>query len=444
MVQKGDDAQSPSAYDYYVVGILALIYMFSTIDRTLISVLAEPIKEEFALSDGQIGLLTGAAFAISYSAAGIPLGMLADRLVRVRLLASLVSVWSFLTVASSLATGWVTLALARVGVAAAESGASPAAMSLITDYFGKERRGFAMSLFYVSTPLGVAISFVLGGYLASLHGWRSVFVYAGLPGLILAGLVLFTIAEPKRGQKDAAETKISDDIRAEADKQKKSHVREAFNIIMGTPAILLLILAAASVVVAQASLSAFMAPFFIRFHDMDIAQAGLTIGLAKGITGVIGIVVGGIVADRLAKVSMSGSPRVVGLLMILAAPFAITAFIVSDWRVAIAFVAAYNILNYTYYGATFATYMTIAPAKLRGVLGAILAVALNIVGYGFGPPLAGLTSDLLAGFGIADHLRWALVITSIFFAIAGILYIATSQAIRRVESRNSEPVGFAA
>lgn len=412
--------------------------MFSTIDRTLISVLAEPIKEEFGLSDGQIGLLTGAAFAISYSAAGIPLGILADRVMRVRLITAVVAIWSALTMASSLATGWATLALARVGVGAAESGASPASMSLITDYFHKERRGFAMSLFYVSTPLGVMISFALGGMLAAAHGWRNVFVYAGIPGLILAALVFFTIAEPLRGRLDNKADENDCDGSPEKDAPKAGRFVEAVKVIKATRPLWLLISAAASVVVAQAALAAFMAPYFIRFHNLDIGTAGVVIGLAKGVSGVLGIVVGGIVADRLAKVSMWGSTRVLGFLMVATAPFAIMTFLAPDWRIAIAFVSIYNILNYTYYGATFATYMTIAPANLRGVMGAILAVALNIVGYGFGPPFAGILSDILEGFGLDDHLRWALVITALFFAIAGTLFFCTSVAIRKLQSDETQ------
>ena len=128
----GREGQS-TAYSYYVLFVLAFVYMFSTVDRTLISVLAEPIKREFDLSDGQLGILTGLAFAISYSIAGIPLGLLADRFRRTRLLASLVAIWSGLTFLSGMATSWFTLALARIGVGASESGASPASMSLITD-----------------------------------------------------------------------------------------------------------------------------------------------------------------------------------------------------------------------------------------------------------------------------------------------------------------------
>src|SRR6185436_5629951 len=155
----------------------------------------EPIKREFGLSDGQLGLLTGLAFAISYSVAGIPLGLLADRVARKRLLSGLVAVWSGLTFLSGIATSTLTLALARIGVGASESGASPASMSLITDYFPKERRGLAMALFYMSTPIGTSLAFAIGGAVEANYGWRAAFFVAGGPGLLLSLIILLSVCE---------------------------------------------------------------------------------------------------------------------------------------------------------------------------------------------------------------------------------------------------------
>src|SRR5690606_2470574 len=137
--------------------------------------------------------------------AGIPLGLLADRYRRTRLLASLVAVWSGLTFVCGIASSAVTLALARIGVGASESGASPASMSMITDYFPKERPGFALSLFYMSTPIGLAVAFGAGGWIAANHGWRAAFFVAGGPGLILALLILLTVRDPIRGRFDAVD-----------------------------------------------------------------------------------------------------------------------------------------------------------------------------------------------------------------------------------------------
>lgn len=426
-VVDGQGKDSP-AYSYYVLFILALVYMFSTVDRTLISVLAEPIKKEFGLSDGQLGLLTGLAFAISYSIAGIPLGLLGDRVRRTRLLASLVTVWSGLTFLSGMATSALTLTLARIGVGASEAGASPASMSIITDYFPKERRGLALSVFYMSTPIGVALTFSLGGAIAAVHGWQVAYFVAGGPGVILALLIILTVREPVRGRYDAVDPAAT---------RERYRFRDATRTLLEIRPLLYLLLAAVCVVIAQAGMSAFFSPFLIRIHGMSVAEAGYAIGAVKGPTGIVGLLAGGLVADRLAKRSLDGGIRIVGFLMMLAAIFAIGTVTVPDWTVALILTGCFNFLNYTYYGATFATYMTLAPVHMRGALAGIFAVALTMIGYGFGPPLAGVSSDLFRILGAAEPLRWALVVTASFFAVAGLVFVAAARAIRAMEAGRS-------
>ena len=416
--------EGSSAYAYYVLFILALVYLFSSIDRTLISVLAEPIKRDFGLSDGQLGLLTGLAFAISYSLAGIPLGLLVDRHSRTRVLAGLVTIWSGLTFLSGLAVSAVTLGLARIGVGASESGASPASMSLVTDYFPKEKRGFALSLFYMSTPISIAVSFAIGSFIAANYGWRAAFFVAGVPGLLLAALILFTVREPPRGRYDPVDPEAS---------RARYKFREAAKALVSTRPLLLLMLGAVSVVIAQAGIGAFTSPFLIRVHGLTIEQAGYAIGAVKGPTGILGLLAGGLVADRLAKRSTDAGPRMVGLLMLLCTPCVAAAMLVPSWTAAMIFIGAFNFLNYTYYGATFATYMTLAPVRMRGALAGMLAVANTMVGYGFGPPLAGTASDLLGDAGVADPIRWALVITGCFFAVGGVVFLTAARAIGRME-----------
>jgi len=426
MDAKADPVETPSALrSYYVLAVLAFVYMFSTVDRTMISVLAEPIKREFGLSDSQLGLLTGLAFAISYSIAGIPLGLLADRVRRTRLLAALVTIWSGLTFLSGLATSALTLGLARIGVGASESGASPASMSLITDYFPKERRGLALALFYMSTPIGVALSFSLGGTVAAIYGWRAAFLFAGGPGLLLALLILFTVREPQRGRYDPGKPALPGE---------RPGLWDAAKTLVRIRPLLLLLLGAVAVVVAQAGIGAFSSPFLIRVHGLSVQEAGQTIGAIKGPTGLVGLLAGGLIADWLARRSPDAGPRLVGLLMLLAAPFAIAAMLVDDWTKVILCIGTFNFLNYTYYGAVFATYMTLSPVHMRGALAGMFAVSMTMIGYGLGPPLAGTASDMFASFGIAEPIRWALVVTASFFAVGGLLFLAAARSIRRIDN----------
>jgi MFS family permease len=236
---------------------------------------------------------------------------------------------------------------------------------------------------------------------------------------------LWTVREPRRGNFDPPQP-----VGAPFAQHSFGEVART---IANIKPLLLLLLAAVSVVIAQAGLSAFMSPFLIRVHDLSVEEAGYAIALAKGPTGILGILAGGIIADKLARRSTSAAPRVVGFLIITAAPLAILGLLAGSWIVAILLFAAYNFFNYTYYGATFSTYMTLAPVRMRGALAAILAVALTMVGYGVGPTLAGASSDLLAVNGVADPLRWALVIIALFFIIAGSLFLAAAKSIRQMD-----------
>ena len=178
-----------SRYSWYVVTVLLAVYMVHHLDRMIITLLLEPIGRDFDLSDSQLGLLAGLAYAVPFAIAGLPLGMLVDRVNRVRLLTVLVTVWSGLTTLAAFATGFWTLLLARVGVAAAEAGGTPTNVSIISDQIPAARRSTALGVYYMGAALGTIIGFSLAGTIAAEYGWRAGFLVAGLPGLLL-GLVL--------------------------------------------------------------------------------------------------------------------------------------------------------------------------------------------------------------------------------------------------------------
>jgi MFS family permease len=243
-------------------------------------------------------------------------------------------------------------------------------------------------------------------------------------------LILLTVREPVRGRFDAVDPEAG---------RERYRFRDAARTLVEIRPLLLLMMAAVCVVIAQAGIGAFASPFLIRVHELSVQEAGFAIGAIKGPTGIVGLLAGGLVADRLARRSADAGPRVVGLLMLLAAPFAIAAMLVPNWTAVVICIGCFNFLNYTYYGATFATYMTLAPVRMRGALAAMFAVAMTMIGYGFGPPLAGLSSDLLGALGVAEPIRWALVINGSFFAVGGILFLAAARSIKRM---NAEPEGI--
>lgn len=177
-------------HSWYTLGLLTLIYLCHAVDRSVISIVLEPLKQEFGISDSQVGILTGLAYATLYALAGIPIGYLIDRRNRRNLLAVLVAVWSACTVACGFAQNYWHLLTARLTVGAAEAGGAPTALSIISDLFPPDRRSTAISIFWVSTALGTAVSFAIGGLVAAEYGWRAAFFVAGLPGLLLVILLL--------------------------------------------------------------------------------------------------------------------------------------------------------------------------------------------------------------------------------------------------------------
>ena len=421
--QTSDTGDTDKRNRWWALALLTALYTLSTVDRNVVSILAEPIRQEFGLSDSQLGFLTGTVFAISFSLAGIPLGLLADRVNRVRLLAGLLAIWSLLTVVSGFTRTYVALLLARIGVAAAESGASPASMSLITDLFPKEKRGTALGFFYTSTPLGLAIGFGLGGFIAAHFGWRAAFLFAGLPGLIISALLILTLREPKRGAQDAP--------RSGSAALVGSSLPQLLKLTLQRKTMLFLLLAAVSMIIAQAGIGSFIAPFLIRIHGLPIDQVGGMVALAWGGGGLFGLPLGGIFADRAAKGSPERAPRFVALSAALTAPLAIAAFLAPNPTLALALVFGCSIVGHAYYGATFSVYLSVAPAAIRGAAGALLIVALNLIGYGVGPQFTGILSDVFAAQGVANSLRWALVSVSCVYLVAALFFVASSFTVRR-------------
>src|SRR5262245_55990639 len=189
-------------YPYYVLGVLFVVYIFNFIDRQILAILLQPIKEDLKISDTALGFLTGFAFAVFYTFAGLPLARLADRWVRRSLIAISIALWSVMTATSGLARGFSDLALARIGVGIGEAGATPPAHSLLSDYFPPEKRATALALYASGVPVGVGLGFWLGGWINDTYGWRMAFFVIGLPGVVMALIVRLTVREPIRGMSE--------------------------------------------------------------------------------------------------------------------------------------------------------------------------------------------------------------------------------------------------
>ena len=390
-------------YRNYVLAVLLLAYVANTIDRSsVLAVSLQAIKLEFGATDTQLGLLGGIAFALFYSTLGIPIAALADRTSRRNVFALAVGLWSAMTALCGLAVNFATLFVTRIGTAIGEAGGSPPSHSLISDYFPKNRRGTAFSIFALGVPVGTMLGNAFAGWGNQHYGWRATFMMAGLPGLFIAILARFTILEPPRG--------FSDAVQLDRTPAGAPGILEALSFLWRRSSFRHLSLAAALHSVAWYASGAFNAAFLIRSHQMTAGQAGNWLALFAGI-GALGTALGGYAADRL---SVRTSDRrwymwTPGLATLAMIPFQFSAYLTPNLRVALPSFAVMMFLAAVFFGPSFAMTQALATLRMRSVATSLLLFVQTLIGLGLGPLLAGMISDHLAPSTGTDSLRYALV-----------------------------------
>lgn len=401
----------------YAVGLLTLVYTLNFLDRQIVNILAEPIKKDLMLHDWQIGVVTGLAFAVIYTFAAIPVARLAERTHRPRLIATALTVWSGFTVVCGLAQGFVQLASARLFVGLGESGCAPAAHSLITQYAPKEKRAFAFGIFNAGLPIGSLIGLALGGLIADRLGWRAAFMLAGLPGLLVAVLVAFTLTETRRGLKTVTPPKSSTFVaEAKVLLAKKAYPRVAF--------------AAGLYALKGYGFSAFVASFFFRVHPAQLKAAaaqlsaalGTTLGPAAvlgpslavitGLTGIVATIVGGVVTDRMAKRDLAHYGTVPAIPHFIAAPFLIAGLFWPGLIGSLTLLAIAYFLSSLSAAPIWTSVQSLSPAPSRATASAIALLVTVLLGLGVGPVMIGLISDTVGLFGVKSgaSLRVALLL----------------------------------
>jgi predicted MFS family arabinose efflux permease len=394
---------------------LAILFLVSTsnyTDRMVISVLLEPLKEEFRLSDTMLGLLSGFSFALFYVLAGIPIARWADRGNRRTVIALALTVWSFMTVLCGLAQTFWQLLLARVGVGAGESGGIPPAQSLIVDYFPPERRATALAIFAAGATTGYILGTGGGGFIADAYGWRSAFLLMGVPGLILAIIVWFILPEPRLQLGTGAAGAATESVREtyQALWHKRSFVFALVGSLLYT-------------FVAYGAL-AFVPSFLVRVLRVPLAEAGLTYAIVSAVGTVIGTLGGGALADWMGR----RDPRWLAWLPAIACastgPMYLLAFAAHDlWTfMVVAFVAHLVLMA----GAPtiFAAIHTVCGSRRRATAIAIVHFSATLFGAGVGPLATGALSDALTVAHGADGLRYSLMIATPVLVIAGAFYYA--------------------
>jgi len=413
----------PGQSRYYVLAILTLVYAFNHIDRQVLVILLEPIREDLKLEDWHLGLLSGLGFAAVYSTVGIPVAIWADRGVRRDIVALSLGFWSFMTVLSGFAQTYWHLLLARMGVGLGEAGGTPPATSMIADLYPPSQRATALGVYTLGIGLGILAGFPLGGYVYELYGWRAAFFVAGAPGLVLALVVWLTVREPERGQSEAR-----------VDTARPS-IKQTFAFMLGQPAFLWLLAGCMMICVSANAFLAWTSPPLIRTYSAGVGEVSLALGLLVGGLGGLGAVLIGLVCDRLSRKDLRWRPWIILASAIVALPFAWGFLNAGSLQNAYLFNIVPSFIGLVYASIAYTAAQELVGVKMRAVASAFTLFCLTLLGIGGGPTLVGFLSSAFASDGPAVSLRRALEFMLLFNLGSVLCLFMSSITYRRDAAR---------
>lgn len=396
-----DEQTYSQAYLRYALGLLCFVYVVNFVDRQILAILLQSIKEDLGLTDVQLGLLSGTAFGIFYATLGIPIARLADHYSRKGVIAISLAIWSAMTALCGFAGGFVSLLVFRIGVGVGEAGGSPPAHSMISDYFPPERRATALGIFSLGVPIGILVGFMVGGWLDQTLGWRTAFLVVGAPGVVLAAIVALTLREPPRGH--------SEGLRSEGAAPSAS---EVIHFLWRSRSFRHVSLGSAMYAFVGYSVVNWAPSFLIRSHQMTTGEIGTWLALIIGIGGGLGNYLGGVFADRWGASDVRGRVWVPAIAMLAGTPFSFIVYLASDATVALVALIVPSFLGLMYQAPAFAVAQSLATPKMRATAAAVLLFVVNIIGLAMGPLVTGALSDALEPSYGADSLRYAILAVS--------------------------------
>lgn len=387
--------------------LLTVTYFFSYMDRQILSILLEPIKADLGVSDTQLGLLTGLAFAVFYAVLGIPVARLADRHNRVNIVAISLALWSLMTGLCGLAQNFVQLLLARIGVGVGEAGSSPPSHSMIADLYPPEKRSGAMGIYSLGVVFGAGFGTLIGGLLAAAYGWRIAIIAVAIPGVILAVVLKMFVVEPRRGLSDSVRATGAGAAQAPA---ANSTILDGFKALWANPAARHLVMAVTVTSLIGYAITAWSPSFFMRSYGLGLREIALIIALLATVAGGTSGVVGGRVADFVGqRHGPQAQAWLVAGLKLAAFPFAIAVYLTTDLAWALGLYAVAILLQNSYIGPTFALIQSQAPLRMRALWAAITLLVINLIGLGAGPTAIGMLSDYYRPIAGDHSLRYALL-----------------------------------
>src|SRR5579883_771858 len=403
---------------YWTLTLLVLIATVSMVDKAFITVLFDPIKQEFGLTDREVSSLT-TAFSIFFGVAGIGLGMLADRMNRRNLLAACMIFWSFATIGGGLAASFLQLFALRFFVGAGESGATPSALSMISDLFRAKERATAVGIYYFSTPIGSGIALAVGAIVEQAYGWRTTMMLAGLPGLLLTLLFLSTVKEPRRLSAQGT-----------AEREGVPPLMETFRYILSQRSLLHVAAGITLVIISVNGFVMWMFPFFTRVDHIPSASAGWEISLANYPASMLAIFLIGVAADRLARRDERWRVWLPAILCFACLPTAFAAVSVPEPIFGLTLTGVWLAFGTGWYGAGYGVCQALVKPRMRATLNSILLLLTTLLGFGLGPFLTGAISDLLAPSVGVRSIGYGMVATNLLTVWAGIHFMLAARRLR--------------
>ncbi|HEX8667770.1 MAG TPA: MFS transporter [Allosphingosinicella sp.] len=398
--------------------ILLLAYIFNFVDRQILSILQIPIKAELGLSDAEVGLMGGIAFALLYSTLAIPVARIADRTDRAKIIAVSVGLWSAFTALCGTTQSFWQIFAARMGVGIGEAGGVAPSYALISHHFPPERRARALAIFSLGIPIGSALGVFFGGWLASSIDWRSAFFAVGGAGLLLAPLVWFGIPDPGRG-------------RLERHAAAQAPLATVAGMLLRKPSFWLLSFGAAGGSVVGYGLAFWIPAYLSRSLGLELIGISWFYGSVVLVGGVAGIWLGGWLGDRLARTRPGGYPLVPAVCFLLAAPLYAVGIFATSLPLAWILLTLATALGLVWLGPVVAAVQHIVPPEMRATASAAFLFINNLIGIGFGIWIMGRLSDLMAAAHGADSLRYSMLTVLSFYLLSSALYFGASRTVAR-------------
>jgi predicted MFS family arabinose efflux permease len=380
----GAGSRSRDGYRWYVLGLLWLVAVLRFVDLQILAVLLEPIRRELLLSDTQLALLGGLAFAVFYATLGLPIAWLADRSNRRNIIAAAVTLWSLMTALCGQAGSFTTLFLARMGVGVGEAGAYPPTTSLLADYFPPQQRARACAILASAIPVGVCVGFLVGGLVAQRWGWRAAFSVVGLPGILAGALVLLTLREPRRSV-DTTDVEAED-----------SGMLQGLRTLWASRAYRHVVAGTCLFTLGAAGSGIWMPSFFMRHHGLDSAQVGASMALLYGVGGLCGALGGGWLSQRLVNAHGGNSwhARVCAWSLAACLPVLPFLFLHPSASAALALLGVMTCLMHMNSGPVLALLQALGGNRRRALAHAFSMLVTNIIALPLGPLFIGMCSDV--------------------------------------------------